>query len=176
MMIICAGNNENIKKALPIGVGLINSAIELTKICIKKMPNEIVFIGSAGSYGKYKVFDIINSCKASNVDISYLNHSSYTPLPNIISIDNVSCETNITVNCSNYITIDKKIAKKYRKFGLEIENMEFFSVLKVAKKFDIKARGIFVITNFCNKNAHKDFVKNHKKAKDIMENIINGYK
>ncbi len=172
-MIVCAGESESIKGALSIGVGLINSAIELTKICLKQKPNEIIFIGSAGSYGKYKVFDVVNSCKASNIEISYLSHLSYSPLPNIISIDNVSCETSATVNCSNYITIDKKVAKKYKKLGLEIENMEFFSVLKVAKNFNIKARGIFVITNKCNKYAHKDFAKNHKKAKEIMEKIIN---
>ncbi len=175
-MIVCAGNNETIEGALPIGVGLINSAIELTKICMEKTPNEIIFVGSAGSYGKYKVFDIVDACRASNIDISYLDRFSYTPLPNIISMHNVSCETSIMVNCSNYITIDKKTAKRYREIGVEIENMEFFSVLKVAKKFNIKARGVFVITNKCDKSAHKDFVKNHKKAKDIMERIVNEFK
>ncbi len=43
--------------------------------------------------------------------------------------------------------------------------MEFYSVVSVAKYFGIKARGIFVITNFTNENAHKDFIKNHQKAK-----------
>lgn len=175
-MIVCAGNNESIKGTLPVGVGLINSAIELTKICLRQMPDEIVFVGSAGSYGKYNIFDVVNSCKASNIEISYLNHLSYTPLSNIISMSNVPCETIDTVNCSNYITMDKKAAKQYRKFGLELENMEFFSILKVAKNFNIKAKGIFVITNKCNKYANSDFLKNHKKAKEIMEKIVDEYR
>ena len=47
--------------------------------------------------------------------------------------------------------------------------MEFFSVLSVAKEFEIPAFGIFVVTNYTDSNAHEDFVKNHKSA---MEKLI----
>ncbi|MCD8213784.1 MAG: purine-nucleoside phosphorylase, partial [Campylobacter sp.] len=42
-------------------------------------------------------------------------------------------------------------------------------VLAVAKKFKISARGIFIATNFCNQNAHDDFIKNHQRAKNELE-------
>ena len=37
--------------------------------------------------------------------------------------------------------------------------MEFFSVLKTAKEFNIPVKGIFVVTNYCNKNAHSEYIK-----------------
>jgi len=42
--------------------------------------------------------------------------------------------------------------------------MEFFSILSVAKEFEIPVAGIFVITNYTNENAHEDFIKNHKEG------------
>ena len=50
--------------------------------------------------------------------------------------------------------------------------MEFFAVLKVAQKFQIPAYGIFVATNFCDKNAHADFIKNHEQAKKELEKYL----
>ena len=56
--------------------------------------------------------------------------------------------------------------------------MEFFSILSVAKEFEIPVAGIFVITNYTNESAHEDFIKNHKEAVDkltkylIEKNII----
>ncbi len=53
-MIICAGRNETFKFAESIGVGLIESAINLTKLCLINKPDSLLFIGSAGSYGEHK--------------------------------------------------------------------------------------------------------------------------
>ena len=174
-MIICAGKNETFDFATPVGIGLIESAINLTRICLFNRPDYLLFIGSSGSYGNYKIFDIVESSIASNIELSFLQNSSYTPMDNVIKSykDNVSCETlkssdkNI-VNSSNYITTDIELAKKYLKHGIELENMEFFSVLRVAQEFEIPAAGIFVVTNYCNKNAHNDFIKNHKEAMEKL--------
>ena len=50
--------------------------------------------------------------------------------------------------------------------------MEFFAVLKVAQKFQIPAYGIFIATNFCDENAHEDFIKNHEQAKKELEKYL----
>jgi nucleoside phosphorylase len=42
--------------------------------------------------------------------------------------------------------------------------MEFYAVLKVGQRFDIPVTGIFIVTNYCDSNAHGDFVRNHKEA------------
>jgi len=45
-MIISAGDIESFHFATPIGIGLVDSAINLTKICIESRPDSITFIGS----------------------------------------------------------------------------------------------------------------------------------
>ena len=42
--------------------------------------------------------------------------------------------------------------------------MEYYAVLKVAQTFGISAGGIFIVTNYCDENAHDDFLKNQKEA------------
>lgn len=173
-MIICAGENESFAFAKPIGIGLINSAINLSLICQKNLPQGLIFLGSAGSYGKAQIFDIVETASASNVEIGFFSKKSYTPLENMVQIQDVSRETlsNSIVNSSNYITTDKTEADMFLKANLELENMEFFSVLNVARKFEIPCFGVFVVTNFCDKNAHKEFMQNHKKAKEILSEYI----
>lgn len=58
-MIICAGNQEVFEFAQSVGVGLIDSAYGLTKLCLEEKPESLLFIGSAGSYGEYDIFDIV---------------------------------------------------------------------------------------------------------------------
>jgi nucleoside phosphorylase len=162
-MIICAGESESFEFATPMGIGLIDTAINLTKRCIENPPKSILFVGSAGSYGEYEIFDIVESNRASNIENSFFNANAYTPIDNIVSLtNNVSRET--TVNSSNYITTDDTLSKEYLSKGISLENMEFYAVLKVAKAFKIPARGVFIVTNRCDKNAHADFIKNHKEA------------
>ncbi len=168
-MIICAGNNETFDFATPMGVGLIESTINLTRLCLFDKPEFLLFIGSAGSYGEHKIFDIIESKTASNIELGFLSGDAYTPLDNVISTNIDQTKRDVIVNSSNYISTNEELTKKFLKLGIGIENMEFFAVLKVAQEFDIPAGGVFCITNYTNKNAHEDFLKNHKKAKEILE-------
>ncbi|NPA81959.1 MAG: 5'-methylthioadenosine/S-adenosylhomocysteine nucleosidase [Epsilonproteobacteria bacterium] len=175
-MIVCAGKTEEFSFALPIGVGLIQSAINLTRLALFDKPEYLLFIGTAGSYGKYKIFDIVESTIASNIEISFFEGKSYTPIDNVISSQgfNVSHETfkKVIVNSSNYICTDKEISKRYLKYGIEIENMEFYSVINVAKEYEIPVKGVFAVTNYTDKNAHKEYMQNYKKAKDILINYL----
>ncbi len=179
-MILCAGNGETFPFATPIGVGLVESAINLTRLALFDKPEFMVFIGSAGSYGGYEIFDIVESKIASNVEQSFLSKDSYTPLDNVIEAysdeKNEIVSHKTIVNSGNYITTNIQNAKAFRGLGLELENMEFFSLLRVAQEFEIPVLGIFVVTNYCNENAHHDFVKNHDKAmKKLTEYMVKKY-
>lgn len=167
-MIVCAGNNETFPFALPIGVGLVDSAINLTRLCLFDKPDYIIFIGSAGSYGGHDIFDIIESSNASNIELSFLNDDSYTPIDNVIKTQKTNLQSDTIVNSSNYISTNEKLSKEFLQYGIGIENMEFFSVVKVAQEFDIDVKGIFVITNYTDKDAHKAFISNHKEAMDKL--------
>ena len=171
-MIICAGNNETFDFATPMGVGLIESTINLTRLCLFDKPEFLLFVGTAGSYGKHNIFDIVESKTASNIELAFLNSDAYTPLDNVISTNEDKNIKDVIVNSSNYISTNDELVKGFLKFGVEIENMEFFSVLKVAQEFNIPAGGVFCITNYTNTQAHEDFIKNHHKAKKLLEAYI----
>ena len=170
-MIICAGNNETFSFAQPMGVGLIETAMNLTRLCLFDKPEFILFVGSAGSYGNHKIFDIVESKTASNIELGFLSNDAYTPLDNVVST-NTTNKKDVVINSSNYISTNKELTKNFLKFGVEIENMEFFSVLKVAEEFNIPAGGVFCVTNFTDKNAHQDFLKNHEKAKELLDEHV----
>jgi len=161
--IVSAGNKEIFNFATPIGIGLIESAINLTRLILFDKPDFLIFIGSAGSYGKFKIFDIVESQASSNIENCFLQKMCYTPIENIIKLSDSPI-----VNSSNYITTNEIISKAYLKLGIDLENMEFFSVMRVAKEFNIPVIGIFIVTNYCNKNAHQDYLKNIKKAKEKL--------
>lgn len=166
-MIICAGNEENFDFALATGVGLIETAMNLTRLCLFDKPEFLLFVGTAGSYGDAKIFDIIESKTAANIELAFLNNDAYTPLDNVVTT-NTTNSKDIIVNSSNYITTNAALAKKFQSFGIGIENMEFFSVLKVAQEFNIPAGGVFCITNYTNAAAHEDFKRNHERAKELL--------
>lgn len=181
-MVYCAGKIENFVFAKSIGVGLVESAINLTQSILQDGVDEIVFVGTCGAYAKeQKLLEVFESVSATNIELSFLQKQSYTPLDNFVSLGDVSYETlaqnnskiprNI-VNSSNYISTDSTLADKMYDLGIAYENMEFFSVLQVAKAFNLPAIGIFCITNHIHKEAHQEFLNNHKMAIQKLETYI----
>ena len=175
-MIVCAGESEQFDFAKPIGIGLVESAVNLTRLCEREKPGHIVFVGTAGSYGEKEIFEIVESRVAANVEQGFFEGNAYSPIDNVVasvavqavsgyrSIDSAHVSHETIVNSSNYITTNKKIWEHYIAHNIHIENMEFFAVMKVAQMFGISAEGIFIVTNYCDENAHDDFKKNHAEA------------
>lgn len=165
-LIVCAGGNENFYFAKALGIGMIQSSIKLSELCIKEKPSKIIFIGTCGLYDKGELLQIYHSSHAFNIEFSSIKDKFYSPIKNEINL-NVSYETfkNYKTNSSNYICQNKKAAQEFAKLGLELENMEFFSILCVAKNFGIEAEAFLCATNFCDENAHSLFIKNQEEAK-----------
>ena len=170
-MIICAGNNETFNFAQPTGIGMVETAINLTRLCLFDKPEFLLFVGTAGSYGNHKIFDIVESKTASNIELSFLTNDACTPLANVVTT-NTTNGKDIVVNSSNYISTNAELTKKFLGLGLGIENMEFFAVLQVAQEFNIPAGGVFCVTNFTDTNAHQDFLDNHEKAKILLADHV----
>lgn len=180
-MIVCAGRNEIIAYATPIGVGLVEASMGLMRICLREYIESLVFVGSAGSYSyELPLLSLCISTRATQIESSFVSGDSYTPLDNCIE-NNVSQETfrvkyrylrDVVVNSSNYITTDSRICAAMCGAGIMLENMEFFAILRVAQEFNIPAYGVFCITNYCDANAQKDFMANHTLAKKALENFL----
>lgn len=167
-MIVCAGNNEVFDFAIPLGVGMVEMSINLTRLCLMDPPQRLLFVGTAGSYGDAKIFDIVHSKTAANIELCFLERRCYTPIENVITT-NIQNKKDVIVNSSNYITTDMSLAKKFLQLGIGLENMEFFAFLSVARELEIPAGGIFCVTNYTNETAHQDFLKNHEKAKYLLD-------
>ncbi len=162
-MFICAGESESFDFAKPMGIGMIDMAMNLSRYLENEKPPFLMFVGTAGAYGRHNIFDIVHSKTATNIENGFFNAKAYTPIDNMISVaEDISDE--VFVNSSNYITTDRSLSKDYLSKGISLENMEFFSVLRVAKEFDTPVAGVFIVTNYCNENAHRDFMSNHKEA------------
>ena len=171
---------------------------------MRENPQYLIFTGSAGAYDKrINLLDIFASNSATQIESSFTQGESYTPLDNKIEIvsyetlpnqnvdfgkdSSVNLSANLSanptinlieildsqksaiINSSNYICTDEIFARKMYGAGIALENMEFFAVLKVADYFKIPALGIFCVTNYCDKNAHSDFLANHKEAQSLLE-------
>lgn len=170
-LIVCAGAMESFEFATTIGIGMIEPAINLTKILLnlKQLPKKIIFIGSCGLYGNENLLEIYQSSFAFNYEISGIMGLSYSPIK--INFPTVSQKT-ILINSSNFITNSAEIAQKFNDIGFTAENMESYSVQCVANAFKIEFECILCATNYCNENAHNDFIKNYPKAKDIISKYL----
>ena len=72
-MIYCAGKIESFAFAKSIGVGLVESAINLTQSVLFDKPDEIVFVGTCGSYSTaIPLLEVFESYGASNIELSFL--------------------------------------------------------------------------------------------------------
>lgn len=117
-----------------------------------------------------KLLEIYESAHCFNVEASKLTNAFYSPAECEINL-NVSYETK-KCNSSNYICTDENVAARFANLGLELENMESFAVLSVAKRFGISATCFLCATNFCDKNAHQSFLQNHAQAKKNLEHFL----
>jgi len=171
-MILCAGNSESFDFATPVGIGLVESAINTTRLCLMEAPAYLLFVGTAGSYGKHNIYDIVSSKSASNIELSFLQKQSYTPIDNLIVSDESSITSDVIINSSNYITTNDELSKKMSTLKIDLENMEFFSIMRTAQEFNIPCGGIFIVTNKTNSDAHSTFITNHAMAMERLDTHV----
>ncbi len=171
-MIVCAGKTEQFPFATPIGVGLVESAMNLTQAVLFDRPEFILFVGSAGSYGKYKPFEIVESRGATQIELAFWQRCSYTPIDNAIVSEGIDITHMTLVNSSNYITSCDRYNNYFINADIGLENMEFFSILRIAQEHGIPAGGIFVVTNYCAKDAHKEYMDNIDRAKRLLHEYM----
>ena len=153
-------------KPLKNGLNLANFADKsLTKNGKKPLTNE-----KSESKPATTLLEIYESAHCFNIEASKLTNDFYSPAECEINL-NVSYETK-KCNSSNFICTDEKIAMKFASLGLELENMESFAVLSVAKHFGISAICFLCATNFCDTKAHEFFLRHHAQAKKNLENFL----
>jgi len=173
---VCAGRTEVFEFAKSVGVGMVEAALGVAEILRESKFDEVVFVGTCGLYDKrdelLKIYEVF---KVENLEMSGVLSLAYSPLfemtekiKSVIKTPNVSRET---FNSSNFITTDAKTAQKFSSFFVG-ENMELYGVKVACERAGVAWRGILCATNYCDQNAHKNYVKNIKEAKKRLEKYI----
>ena len=175
-MFVCAGKIERFDFASPIGIGLVESAASVAIMCEAKKPDKIVFIGTAGSYGAVKIGEIVRATRSISIEPAFFSGRAYTPLPTV-PIASEKCDvsretTSIIINSPNFITTDMSVWKSFTIRHIHLENMEFYAVVKTSKRYGVDVEGVFGVTNYCNKAAHRDFIKHHEAMMAKLEAYI----
>ncbi|MRJ02078.1 MAG: purine-nucleoside phosphorylase [Epsilonproteobacteria bacterium] len=171
-MIVSAGRGEEFDFALPIGVGLVEATINLTRLVLLDRPDFLLFVGSAGSYGEFQIGDIVESRGATQIERSLWEGCGYTPLDNAIVSEGLEIGHQTLVNSSNYITSCPDYNGEFLKRGIGLENMEFFALMKVAQEYAIPAGGIFVVTNFCDERAHESYRAHLPRGLELLRSYV----
>ena len=185
-LILCAGGNEKFSFAKNIGIGLVEPCLKLPLLLQEFKPLKLVFIGTCGLYDeKDELLQIYQSQHAFNIEFSKLSNAFYSPAqceinwdkklekkePNETLAEFVSQET-LKSNSSNYICADKKAAAEFLKLGLRLENMEIFSLLSVAKFYELELTCFLCASNYCDEKAHESFLKNHIECKKRLSAFL----
>jgi len=181
-LIVSAGRGEFFDGVLPVGVGLVESTITLSRFLTGRKVKGVIFVGTIGSYGSLQIGEEVISYSATQIEIGALEKKSYSPLQ--LEVENRKIEGELSplipilprrvikINSSNYITTDWELASLFRKGGVEGESMEFYAILETLHRFNLPGFGYFVVTNYTNSSAHSSYLENLPMARKKIGKFV----
>ena len=148
--------SDEIKKnpTLITGVGMVNTAIYLTKELVKKKYDLVINMGVAGSFSKeLKNGEVVEVVEDNFSEIGFENNLEFSKFTDFdlktkylnSSRTSLKKARAITVNTvhGNKVTISEIVKRE----GPEIESMEGASVFKVCEEFNVPCMQIRAISN-----------------------------
>ena len=158
--------SDEIKKnpTLITGVGMVNTAIYLTKELVKKKYDLVINMGVAGSFSKeLKNGDVVEVVEDNFSEIGFENNLEFSKFTDFdvktkylnssrTSLKKVRAITVNTVH-GNKVTISEIVKRE----GTEIESMEGASVFKVCEEFNVPCMQIRAISNKVEKRNKKNW-------------------
>lgn len=187
MRLICSACDDEIR-FLPkdlgntlvcsLGIGFLDSALNLEKLICSNTITEIVFIGTAGSYNKaLSIGEIvsINSTAALNLGavlgLAYVAGKQESfELEVFKDFKPAKCFSSLEISREEIIA-EKLIAQNSADKFL-VENMELYGVAAVAAKNKIPLKSLLGITNYINPNAHEDWKANNLSVSEKLCVIV----
>ncbi len=150
-----------------LGIGFLNSALNLEKLIQVQAITEIIFIGTAGSYtDSLEIGEIVTVSSSSALNLGAVLELAYVPTKqehfdlNIFEgFKSAQCFSSLEISRQEIIA-EKLIAQNQSEKYL-VENMELYGIAAVAKRHEIPLRALLGITNYINPNAHEDWKANN---------------
>lgn len=158
-----------------LGIGYLEAALKLEAILNANLGiKKILFTGTAGAYSKnLEIGEFVDVGLSALLNLGTVQGLSYTikdtyPLYKSNSTNsNILCLSSLEItqddNCSKlildyYLGLDC-FARAHNDRLILVENMELYGIAKVANAHQIPWSALLRITNYTNKNAHKDYLQ-----------------
>lgn len=164
--------------ALTCGIGNLNAALFLQELLLKEKFNEIIFIGTAGSY-KAVDDELIFSSDFIQIEILCLQGEGKKPEgmnDEILSRpgplgEKIAKSLNLsrkTVNAPNCITLKKIDAFDFSAF----ENLEVYGLALVCESHKVFFSAVMPVTNLVSEMGSIQWGKNHKIMSTKLQNSV----
>lgn len=138
------------------GIGRIRTAVALTEVLTRgPLPREIINIGTAGALSKR--CETSGVYHVSSVSLHDFSHSAVkkltgqTAYPNLTLSDDPDC---VRLTTGDIFVEDAALRRRLAKYA-DIVDMEGYAVAWVARRFDLPASLIKMVSDQANKNAGK---------------------
>lgn len=168
---------------MPLGIGYLEAARNLERILHEnkdKKIEEIVFLGTAGSYRKnLEIGDVVQIRKSRLLLLGKLDERAYVPEKYddclLRVIGNSSIEIADAMTSMEITNDDITAAKIYKDIGQEflVESMELYGVAHVAAQHKISCFSLLGITNYNNIFANREWENNQEEVSEKLAEAVN---
>lgn len=166
----------------PIGIGAVDAAVGATRAIAAARPARVIFVGTAGIYGRGKAATAaIGSVAVAGelfcVSMAALRGDGYLPGPMILRVE-TSPELRLAlaahvpgeapppgVACPMAITRSESLGLRIAAAtGASLENLETFSVARAAKAAGVPFGAVLGIANRVAPIGHEQWLRHHREA------------
>ncbi len=159
----------------PVGIGAIDAAVGAARALAKHRPPRVVFVGTAGVYGRASL-PIGAAAVAGDlhcVSTAALGGGGYLPQPMIVhaapsarlAAELAGSTEPAAVACPLAITRTAALAGRIaRATGAALENLEAFAVARAAAAAGIEFAAVLGVANRVGPAAHREWLANHRRA------------
>lgn len=165
---------------LELGLGYLNAAINLDRYLnkLKKKPEKIIFLGTAGVFESLKIADLVCVKNVSLLLSASRMNLAYSPIKKedltissslskeFENIKKVRCFSSLDISLSKFLYLE---LKKDFPDEILVENMELFGLAKVSDDHKIPWEAYLGISNFIGARAHQEW----KETNEIVSEKLN---
>ncbi len=161
-----------------LGIGFLDAALNLEKLLRSQTIEQIIFIGTAGSYNKALLIgEIVSVNSTAALNLGALLGLAYVPakqesfkLEAFKDFKSALCFSSLEISREEIIAEKLIVQNSAEKFL--VENMELYGVAAVAAKNKIPLKSLLGITNYINPNAHEDWKVNNLEVSEKLCGVI----
>ena len=163
-------NGSSLYVVEAVGIGLVDSAIGMTRCIERHRPTDVVFLGTCGSFGKHAIGDVVSGRSIVLVDRAIDDGQAVklSPLtidlePSLLALDLPRVVVANTIG----VTVNDELAARLAA-RCDVEHLEAFAVARAANIAKVRCTIMLGIANMVGKNGSADWKTNHERVSAIV--------